>query len=453
MELNPFIFREYDIRGVVGKDLDRELVYNLGKACGTYLIEHDARHIAVGRDCRISSPEFRDAIVQGLTETGCSVLDVGLVPTPVLYFALFRDGIQGGIMITASHNPGDNNGFKVALGKGTIFGEEIQKLKRIMQSGKYATADKPGQVSTENLNQAYMDHIVEGLNIGPHKRKLVVDAGNGTGGVLGVPLYERLGFDVLPLYCEQDGNFPNHHPDPTVKENVVDMVNLVKKEGADLGIGYDGDTDRIGVIDEKGNIIWGDQLMIIFSRAILKKQPGATFIGEVKCSQIMYDDIKAHNGNAIMWKVGHSLIKDKLKETGGALAGEMSGHIFFADRYFGYDDAIYAGARLLEILSHTDQKMSDLLADIPKSVNTPEIRVDCPDDKKFEVVKILVDDFKKDHEVIDIDGARVLFENGWALCRASNTSPKLVLRFEASNQEELDMISREMHDRLDKLLT
>ncbi len=280
----------------------------------------------------------------------------------------------------------------------------------------------------------------------------MVDAGNGTGGVVAVPLYQQMGFEVIPLFCEQDGHFPNHHPDPTVPENMQSLIEKVALERADLGIAFDGDVDRIGVVDELGNIIWGDQLMIIFSRSILKESPGATFIAEVKCSQTLFDDIARNGGNPIMWKAGHSLIKAKMKEEKALLAGEMSGHIFFADRYFGYDDAIYAGARLLELLSHTRGSLSTRLSDIPKMVNTPEIRMECPEDKKFRVVEQLVDEFKREYHVIDIDGARVLFPDGWGLVRASNTQAILVLRFEASSQESLRRIQDLVMQKLNSLL-
>src|SRR5581483_10178870 len=282
--------------------------------------------------------------------------------------------------------------------------------------------------------------------------KVIVDSGNGMGGYVAVPIYRQLGCDVIDLFTEPDSRFPNHHPDPTVVENMRFAVDAVKEHKADLAIAFDGDADRIGVVDEHGRIIWGDQLMIIYARSILKKNPGATFIAEVKCSQTLFDDIKKHGGKPIMWKVGHSLIKAKMKETGAALAGEMSGHQFFADRYFGYDDAPYAGARLLEILSNTDQPLSALISDLPPTVNTPEIRVDCPDDKKFDVVKQLTDEFRKTNEVIDIDGARILFEHGWGLIRSSNTQPVLVLRFEADNQQHLDEMRQLVESRLSGLI-
>jgi len=450
MDFNPNVFREYDIRGIVDRDLTEDFVYLLGKGCGTYFAENRVKTIALGRDCRLSSPSFRNQFLDGITETGCHVIDVGVVPTPLLYFALFNLNVEGGIQITGSHNPPDNNGFKVCLGRSTIYGEEIQKIRHIMESGKFVTGK--GNIEKTDLTSNYKEYVLNHLSPGNVNRKVVVDAGNGTGGVIAVPLYQEMGFEVIPLFCEPDGHFPNHHPDPTLPENMQSLIEKVAQERADLGIAFDGDVDRIGVVDELGNIIWGDQLMIIFSRAILSESPGATFIAEVKCSQTLFDDIAKNGGNPIMWKAGHSLIKAKMKEEQALLAGEMSGHIFFADRYFGYDDAIYAGARLLELLSHTRGSLSARLSDIPKMVNTPEIRMECPEDKKFRVVQQLIDEFKREYQVIDIDGARVLFPDGWGLVRASNTQAILVLRFEASSQESLRSIQDLVMQKLNSLL-
>ena len=450
MDFNPNVFREYDIRGIVNRDLTEDFVSLLGKGCGTYFADNGVKTIALGRDCRLSSPSFRDRFLEGITETGCHVIDVGVVPTPLLYFALFNLKVEGGIQITGSHNPPDNNGFKVCLGTSTIYGEEIQKIRHIMASGKFIKGN--GNIEERNLTSDYKEYVVNRLSPGNVNRRVVVDAGNGTGGVIAVPLYREMGFEVMPLFCEPDGHFPNHHPDPTVPENMQSLIEKVALERADLGIAFDGDVDRIGVVDELGNIIWGDQLMIIFSRSILKESPGATFIAEVKCSQTLFDDIAKNGGNPIMWKVGHSLIKAKMKEERALLAGEMSGHLFFADRYFGYDDAIYAGARLLEILSHNRGSLSARLSDIPKLVNTPEIRIECPEDKKFRVVEQLADEFKREYNVIDIDGARVLFPDGWGLVRASNTQAILVLRFEATSQESLRRIQDLITEKLNSLL-
>jgi phosphomannomutase/phosphoglucomutase len=448
--MNEHIFREYDIRGVVDKDLTDEIVYDLARAIGTFFRANGATHASLGRDARESSPRFRDIMTRGLTETGCDVLDVGMVPTPVLYYTLFTQPVDSGVMITGSHNPADNNGFKVCLGKSTIFGEHISEIKRIALAQTFASGQ--GRKHEIEVVDAYSEYIRSNIRMGSRKLRVVVDAGNGMGGFIGAPLYKQLGCDVIELFCEPDSRFPNHHPDPTVVENMRFAINAVREHKADLAIAFDGDADRIGVVDEEGRIIWGDQLMLIFARDILKESPGATFIGEVKCSQTLFDDIKRHGGNPIMWKVGHSLIKAKMKETHALMAGEMSGHLFFADRYFGYDDGIYAGARLIEILSQIQGPVSSLLADVPKMFNTPEIRVDCPDEKKFEVVRILTEEFKKTHEVIDIDGGRILFEHGWGLVRASNTQPVIVMRFEAESQDRLEEIQALVASAAERLI-
>jgi phosphomannomutase / phosphoglucomutase len=449
--MNSHIFREYDIRGVVDKDLTDDVVYDLARAIGTFFRSKGASRTSLGYDARESSPRFRDIMIRGLTETGCDVLDVGMVPTPVLYFTLFTQDVDSGVMITGSHNPADNNGFKVCLGKSTIFGEHIGEIKNLALNKDFASGK--GRAEERDVVGAYREHILSGINLGSRKLKLIVDAGNGMGGFIGAPLYGDLGCEVIELFCEPDSRFPNHHPDPTVIENMKDAINAVRDHSADLAVAFDGDADRLGVVDEQGGIIWGDQLMIIFARHILKERPGATFIGEVKCSQNMYEDIRTHGGNPIMWKVGHSLIKAKMKETHAAMAGEMSGHLFFADRYFGYDDGIYAGARLIEILSKTDEPVSSLLAGIPKTFNTPEIRVDCADEKKFQVVSVLTSQFKKTHKVIDIDGARIQFDHGWGLVRASNTQPILVMRFEAESQKYLEEIQSWVETSVQRLVT
>jgi phosphomannomutase/phosphoglucomutase len=450
--MNENIFREYDIRGVVGKDLTEETVYVVARAIGTFYRNNGATRVSVGRDARESSPVFRDLMIRGLTECGCDVTDVGMVPTPLLYYTLFAEGfdMDAGVMITGSHNPADNNGFKICLGKSTIFGEQIAEIKRIAKSKDFASGQ--GTAVERDIIQSYKDYVKANIKLGSRKLKVVVDAGNGMGGIIGAPLYKEMGCEVVELFCEPDSRFPNHHPDPTVLENMQHAIAAVSEHRADLAIAFDGDGDRIGVVDEHGKVIWGDQLMVIFARSILQEIPGATFIAEVKCSQTLFDDIEKHGGNAIMWKVGHSLIKAAMKEKHAALAGEMSGHIFFAHRYFGYDDAIYSGARLLEILSHTDKPLSALLADLPATVNTPEIRFDCPDEKKFEIVKRLTEEFKKTHQVIDIDGARILFEHGWGLVRASNTQPVLVMRFEADTEAHLQTIQATVETKLKELI-
>lgn len=447
--MNPEIFREYDVRGLVGRDIDFDVVYNLGRAIGTYGVERGVRTMVLGRDCRLSSEEYAGAMKRGLTATGINVTDVGLCATPMLYFAIRHYGSDGGVMVTGSHNPPEFNGFKICVGPDTIYGEEIQALRKIMEGGVYAAGH--GASRAAEVTEAYGDFLYGNVKLRRGLR-LIVDGGNGTGGHFLVPILQRLGCRVTCLYCDMDGRFPNHFPDPTVPANLRELIQCVLREKADAGIGLDGDGDRIGVVTDKGEILWGDELLLLFSRFVLKERPGATIIGEVKCSQRLYDDIEKQGGRAIMWKAGHSLIKGKMREEKAVLAGEMSGHLFFADRYFGYDDALYAAVRLLEILSGTEQKLSELLSDVPKSYTTPEIRVDCPDALKFRVVQEVSDCFRKDHRTIDIDGVRILFSDGWGLVRASNTQPVLVLRFEASTPEALQRARRKVEDVLNSAL-
>ncbi len=444
------IFREYDIRGRYPDELNRDTVHTLGLSVGTYYREKGAGRISLGRDCRLSSPDLGEALTAGLNESGIHVIDVGMIPTPLLYFSLFHLKVDGGIQITGSHNPPEYNGFKICIDKTTIHGDEIQKIREIVESGIFLEG-KGGREEADVITP-YLDYLERNIRKGDIRRKVIIDAGNGVGGLVAPQAYAGMGIEVERLFCEPDGHFPNHHPDPTIPENLEPLRQGISRTSADLGIAFDGDADRIGVLDGEGNIIWGDQLMIIFSRDLLERNPGAKIIGEVKCSQVLYDDIKKHGGVPIMWKAGHSLIKAKMKEEGALLAGEMSGHIFFAERYFGYDDAIYAGARLLEIIGRKDKSLRDLLSGIPLMANTPEIRIDCPDEKKFQVVARLARDFKKEYEVIDVDGARVLFEGGWGLIRASNTQPVLVLRFEAQNEERLEEIRGIFMDRLKNVL-
>ena len=375
--------------------------------------------------------------MEGLVATGCDVLDIGVCPTPVAYFAIRHFEREGLVMITASHNPPEYNGFKLCSGYDTLAGEQIQRVRQIIEEDDFSEGS--GKVETADAVTPYRSFLKQNITI-PRSMRVGVDAGNGTAGVVAVPSLRDLGCEVFDLYCDMDGTFPNHESDPTVPENMQDLIALAEEKKLDVGIGYDGDGDRLGVIDEKGKIIWGDQLMIIYAREILSRKPGATFIAEVKCSQTLYHDIENHGGRAVMWKTGHSLIKQKMKEVKAELAGEMSGHMFFADRYFGYDDAIYASCRLLEILGATGKTVSELLGDVPKTYTTPEIRVPCPDNIKFQLVREVTEYFRQREEVIDIDGARVLFEDGWGLVRASNTQPVLVLRFEAFSPQRLSEI-------------
>jgi phosphomannomutase/phosphoglucomutase len=436
--MNPRVFREYDIRGLADRDLDDAFTVDLGRAIGTHLSRAGGRRIALGRDVRLSSPRLHAALAEGLRQTPLTVIDIGVVPTPVLYFAPVHLDLHGGVMITGSHNPAPDNGFKIVRGRATIFGAEIQALRQLVERRDFTGGT--GTSETTDVYDAYVAHARSCLRLGERRPKIVIDAGNGTAGLVAGRLYRELGCDVTELYCEPDGRFPNHHPDPTQPENVADLIAKVKATGAELGLAFDGDSDRLGVVDAQGRVIWGDQLMILFARAILAELPGATFVGEVKCSQAMYDEIGRAGGKAVMWKVGHSLIKTKMKELGAALAGEMSGHLFFAHRYLGFDDAIYAGARLIELLSREDRSLTDHVDTLPVAVNTPELRVELADDRKFEVVRAItarLRGHREVEEVIDLDGVRVRLPGGWGLVRASNTQPALVMRFEAESAARL----------------
>jgi phosphomannomutase/phosphoglucomutase len=448
--LSPTIFREYDIRGVVDRDLTEEAVSRVGLALGTRIREAGGRKAAVGRDARLSGPRFGRAMISALASTGVDVLDLGVVPTPLTYFAAHTAGVDGICMITGSHNPPEYNGLKVGPGSATYHGEEIQALRRLAEAGPFAFG--AGKVTPYDVVTPYRERVLGNVTFGRRKLKVVVDAGNGTGGVVAVPILQALGLDVVPLFVEMDGSFPNHHPDPTVEKNLDDLKAKVKETRADVGIAYDGDADRVGAVDEEGNVLWGDQMMILFSRALLAEEPGAAIVGEVKCSMSLYDDIAKRGGRAIMWKAGHSLIKAKMKEEKALLAGEMSGHIFFAHRWFGFDDGIYSSVRFLELLSRTDVPLSKLLADVPHTESTPELRVDCPEDKKFDVVRRAQEWFKARHEVVTVDGVRVVFPDGWGLVRASNTQPLLVLRFEARTKARLAEIERLVRGKLDEIM-
>jgi phosphomannomutase/phosphoglucomutase len=439
--LKPTIFREYDIRGVADQELTDDGIEQLGRALGTYLQRHSGPRIALGRDTRLSSPRLRDALVFGLKASGCRVTDIGVVPTPALYYSVIHLPADGGVMITGSHNPPEFNGFKTVCGTSTIHGPAIQELRRMTETGDYLSG--AGSETTADVVTPYVGEVAVQFHF-PRKVRVVFDAGNGTGGPVMHRILERLNVDATEMFFEMDGHFPNHHPDPTVPANLEALIAKVRETGADLGIAFDGDTDRIGAVDERGTIIYGDQLMILYGREILTRKPGATFIGEVKCSQLMYDDLAARGGNPIMWKTGHSLIKAKMQETHAELAGEMSGHMFFADRYYGYDDALYAACRLMEIVAQSDRPLSAHLADLPQTVTTPEIRFDCPDEIKFDVVERVTAELRARHKTLDVDGVRVIFPHGWGLVRASNTQPVLVMRFEATSPELLGEYRREV---------
>jgi len=431
----PDIFRAYDIRGIVDKDFDPQWVEVFGRACGAYFLKNGYSRAVVGHDARLSSPEYQLRLAQGLAATGVDVILVGMVSTPVCYFAAKHLGVNAGVMVTASHNPPEFNGFKVIAGPSTIYAEEIQALYSIMAGGEFPSGT--GLISTHDVLPDYVETLVSQVKL-TRPIKVVLDGGNGAGGPATAAVLRGIGAEVVELYCEPDGTFPNHHPDPVVESYMADLIARVKSEGASCGIGLDGDGDRLGVVDETGRLLFGDQLLAIYAREVLRDFPGATVIGEVKCSHLTYKDIAAHGGNPLMGATGHSLIKARMQATGAKLAGEMSGHMFFADRYFGYDDATYAAMRFLEVLDrHPEATAGTLLADWPVTFNTPEIRFDCPDRIKFDVVRRAQEYFRARYEIIDVDGARVVFEDGWGLIRASNTQPVLVLRFEAESPARL----------------
>jgi len=448
MMLNPAIFREYDIRGIADTELQSADIADLGRALGTLLQRRGgSKRISLGRDCRLSSPRLHDALLEGLLDSGCEITDVGVVPTPLLYFSAVHLKTGGAIMITGSHNPAEFNGFKSVCGSGTIHGEDIQAVRRLIESRDFERGR--GSHSAVDIVTPYVDEISSQFKF-DRRIRVVVDAGNGTGGPAMHRILERLNCDVQELFFEMDGHFPNHHPDPTVPENLRQLVDAVKAGKADLGIAFDGDADRVGAVDENGEVIYGDMLLLICAREILTRKPKATIIGEVKCSQVLYDELERLGGNAIMYKTGHSLIKAKMKEVHAELAGELSGHMFFADRYYGYDDALYAACRLMEIVSNSGKPMSAQLAGLPKMVSTPEIRIDCPDATKFQVVERVKEHFRGCRRIIEVDGVRVVFEQGWGLLRASNTQPVLVMRFEAGNQELLAEYRREVEAALER---
>jgi len=435
------IFREYDIRGLVDIELTGAAVERLGLAIAATFVRDGVREAVVGRDNRASSDPYFDALASGLTSGGVSVVDLGVVPTPVFYFAAKAWGYRGGVMITASHNPPQFNGFKVLRGEGTIYGKDILELSALASGS--LSAPGGGRVTRRDARGEYVDYVAGNIRLA-RPVSFAADAGNGTGGIVAPALFARLGTTPVELFMTPDPNYPNHHPDPTVAKNLVALREAVLTRSCELGVAFDGDADRLGVIDDRGEILWGDRLLALFARGVLAANPGATVIFEVKCSESLPEDIRKHGGRPIMWRTGHSLIKQKMREEGALVAGEMSGHLFFADRYYGYDDAIYAACRLLEIVAAARRPLSELLADLPRYESTPEIRLDCPDETKFEVVSEVRDHFKRDHDVIDVDGARIRFDGGWGLVRASNTQPVLVLRFEARTKERLEAIKSEV---------
>jgi phosphomannomutase/phosphoglucomutase len=455
MKLNRTIFREYDVRGFVDRDLGGDFAYNLARGCASYFLKNypNIKQVSIGHDARESSPHFQRELSRGFNDSGINVINLGLVPTGLLYFSLFNLDVEGGIMITGSHNPTEYNGFKINLDDLPVYGDGIQKIADIIEAEDFVDAEIKGETKDYNIIPDFNKYIKETIKINnPEKLNIVVDSGNGVGGFVAVPLLRDMGINVTSLYEEPDGTFPNHHPDPTVEKNIQDLIKTVKENKADLGIGYDGDADRIGLVDGEGNIIWGDKILTIFARALLEDVPGATIIGEVKCSKTFYDDIKQRGGNGIMWKAGHSLIKAKMKETGALLGGEMSGHIFFKERFFGYDCAVYATFRLLEIVSKQDKvDVEKLLTGIPKTYTTPEIRIEVDEEKKFGIVEKCLKHFRDNGDRLeDVDGVRVEYKDGWGLMRPSNTQNVIVLRAEAETEERRDEIRDMLNDLLNK---
>ena len=454
MEIKPEIFRSYDIRGIVGKDIDEDVANILGKAFGSYIQEFLRENVViVGHDNRESSDLLKNALISGIISTGADVIDVGLATTPMVYYSRKLLNIGPAIQITASHNPGEYNGFKMCLKKDeeSIYGEKIQEIYRYAKQGKFKEGE--GQLRKEEILDKYINQIVDKVHLGNRKLKVVVDSGNGTASIIAEKLLQKLGTEVVPLYCDLDPTFPNHHPDPSVPKNLEDLAKKVIEENADIGIGYDGDGDRIGIVDEKGNMIFGDFYMLIIWRDIINRYPNSKALVEVKCSQSLWDELEKIGARPEFIRTGNPYIKAAMKEKNVPFSGEMSGHIFFRDEYYGFDDAAYAAARILRILSNTDKKASQLLDGINRYIATPEITKEVDDNKKFGIIEKAVNYFKsKDFKVIDVDGARVIFDDGWGLIRASNTSPKITIRYEAKTIEDLNNIQKKFEKMLKEVM-
>jgi len=447
--LPKHIFREYDIRGHAEEELTDEISRLIGQAFGSFLSRANKKHLALSGDLRPSSERIKKALLEGLLSAGVDVLDLGLLPTPLLYFGVVYFKQDAGISITGSHNPSEYNGFKFQLADRPFYGEDIRKMAQQIERKDFSSNGR-GNVKQAEAIEPYIKALKEQFHY-EKKWKLVIDSGHAMSALVAPRLFKELGQEVIELYSDLDPTFPDHHPDPSVLENLRDASRAVKENQADLGIAFDGDADRIGVIDELGNPLLGDRLLLIYARQVLKQKKGASIVGDVKCSPLIYEDIRKRGGKGILWKTGHSLIKAKMKQENAALGGEMSGHMFFADRWYGFDDAIYAACRAVEILDQEKRPFSQLISDLPKVVSTAEIRVDTADDqKKFEIVRSVVRDLKKDYDVIDLDGARVEFEDGWGLIRASNTQPVLVMRFEAKTEKRLAEIRGLIEDKIKK---
>jgi phosphomannomutase/phosphoglucomutase len=448
MQISPTIFREYDIRGIADSDLTDQVVSAIGRAFGTWLVRRNVRAVSVGGDVRLSTERIIRALVEGLLRSGVDVIRTGTVTTPVLYWSLHHFSVEGGVMVTGSHNPKDMNGLKLAFRGATLYGDDIQEILRMIREDDFPDAERPCSVSERDIRDEYLRMLLSKCTLGPRKLKVVADSGNGTAGFQIRPFLEAMGCEVISLFDTPDGSFPNHHPDPQRRENLVPLMEAVRREKADVGIAFDGDADRLGVVDEHGEMIWGDILMALYWREILPKYPGADVIVEVKCSQSLVDDVLRMGGKPLFWKSGHSVIKAKMKEIGAVFAGELSGHFFFADEYYGFDDSFYAAGRLLRILSNSETGLSEMLSDLPRYPSTAEVRIDCPDEKKFDVVTSLRDKALEDHEAITIDGVRILYPDGWGLVRASNTQPVIVTRCEGKTEAALEAISADVRRRL-----
>jgi phosphomannomutase/phosphoglucomutase len=443
----PHIFREYDIRGLAEEELTPTTVELIGRALGTRLVRKGVKMATVGGDVRLSTERIRRNLIDGLTATGLDVIDIGKVTTPLFYWSLYHFEAGGGVMITGSHNPKEFNGLKLADGKATLFGEQIQEILQTIVDDHFVASEEPGTVTTADISDAYIAMLLSKLKL-KRPLKVVADAGNGTAALMIEPFLKGLGCEVIPLFCEPDGTFPNHHPDPTKRENLQDLIAAVLREGADVGIGFDGDSDRIGVVDDRGRVIFGDTLMALYWREILPDHPGTPCIVEVKSSQALVEEIERMGGQVIFYKSGHSLIKAKMREVNALFTGEVSGHMFFADEFYGFDDAFYAAGRLLRLLAREEQKLSEILDTIPSYPSTAETRIDCPDAIKFDVIDAIREGALKDHEAITVDGVRILYGDGWGLVRASNTQPVIVARCEGQDEEALKRIEKDMKERI-----
>jgi len=449
MDLNQYIFREYDIRGKVSDDFPPELVEALGKGFGTYIKRGGGQEIALSGDIRLTTPDLMEQFKTGMLSTGVDVINIGILPTPANYYSMFSLGVAGAVQITGSHNPPEFNGFKLSRNKKAVFGEAIQEIRVIIEKEDYETGE--GSEASYDILTKYKRMIASKIDI-KKPMKVVMDCGNAAGAICAPEIFKNLNVDLTELYCDVDGTFPNHHPDPTVKENLVDLIDLVKKGSYDIGLAFDGDADRVGVVDETGDIVWADQLIALFLPEVVEE--GDEILYDVKCSQALEEMIVKYGGKPVMWKTGHSLIKQRMSELNCKLGGEMSGHIFFADDYYGYDDAIYVAARIVQTLSRTDKKLSELKAELPKYYSTPEMRLEAEsDEEKFRIAKEAVAYFTENYDCSTVDGVRIKFGDGWGLVRSSNTQPVIVCRFEANTAERMEEIRSIVMNKLQEIGT